>query len=392
MGRLEFSEMGSRSHIAIVDQPASKRVRGGSREEARGLRWRHAELEFLSLRRQLRRAATRPAASADLPFLAARRARIPLPAPRHGDSRAHYRQRWRPGDEGGADVRRSDIDAVEMVGTVGPARHRPLRRLHRPDSSKSRAVHVHVGEGRSFLRASPGHTTSSRCSATTRRRAWRRVPASLIPSYLHTSEAFVEYFTAPEPRRHPAHQPSHVSAHHRDGRRGVALARPRRLPIARGGVRETVSRGRSPADDADQDVALDGRRSRRPEPFFSMPVDHETPFTLVENPLDAAQSFLPDAFYSGDPVAARSCAARRTTSTPSPTTSRISISCVDRGSRSEPDHATGLNSSTASLPELAGSRRVAATRLAPALRRVGRQHLLRRHLRAGADVSVAGRP
>jgi hypothetical protein len=34
--------------------------------------------------------------------------------------------------------------------------------------------------------------------------------------------------------------------------------------------------------------------------FFSLRVEGESPYRLVENPLDAAASFLPDVFYSGD--------------------------------------------------------------------------------------------
>jgi hypothetical protein len=190
-----------------------------------------------------------------------------------------------------------EIDAVEMVGSIvrlATGRYSDYigHLFERP------GVRLHVAEGRSFLRASRAHydviqvfsnyTTSSVADGS----------GALTPAYLVTTEAFAEYFAHLTPDGilqvnhlfYPRILATAAAAWQADGRgdfrRHVAVVHyaegPDYLPTIL--IRMAPW---TPADLADLQA------------FFAFPAVRELPYRLVENPLDAAASYLPDAFYSG---------------------------------------------------------------------------------------------
>ena len=184
-----------------------------------------------------------------------------------------------------------------MVGTVvslstGPYADYIGRLYEHP------AVHVHVAEGRSFLRATDktydiiqifsNYTSSSMVSGS----------GALAPAYLLTQEAFLEYFThlGPNGILHINHHTyprmiATASAAWRslgrpDFRAHVAIFEKRNEPDRLPTMLIKMSPW-TPAEIADLIQ------------FYSFPADGEPPYAIVENPLDPARSFLPDAFYAG---------------------------------------------------------------------------------------------
>jgi hypothetical protein len=303
LGRQEFSVWDPVSQIAVVDQPpegkgAWDRGRkfiaydGGTQKS----NFFPFDGDFGALRR-------------DLP------ARLMFQFWQRGVLAAHYLRRDTGhraliiGSAGGQETKAAlmygakEIDAVEMVRAVvdlatGPYAGYIGRIFEQP------GVHVHVGEGRSFLRAS-GQTydviqvfsnyTSSSVAAGS---------GAVTPSYLMTTDAFAEYFSHLAPNGilqinhmfYPRLITTAATAWHTMGRRdfrGHVLVFERQHPEA--DYLPTVMIKMSSWTPAE---VADARR------FFSFPAVAEPPYSLVENPLDRGASFLADRFYSGTLTAA----------------------------------------------------------------------------------------
>jgi hypothetical protein len=155
-----------------------------------------------------------------------------------------------------------------------------------------------VAEGRSFLRASDkrydviqifsNYTSSSLASGS----------GALAPAYLLTKEAFVEYFD------HLA-DGGVLHINHHTYPRMVTTAALAWRSLGRTDFRAHVlvfekedESGRLPT------LLIKMTPWTAPEvadlsQFFAFPAARETPYSLAENPLDRAHSFLPEAFYSG---------------------------------------------------------------------------------------------
>jgi spermidine synthase len=299
LGRLEFAKWDPVSHISIVDMPPSGKLAAdrGKKHVAydggtQSSNFYPFDGNFQALRQDLPR-------------------QLMAQFWQRGVLAAHYLRRDTGhsaliiGSAGGQETKAalmygaSDIDAVEMVGTVvqlATGRYADYigRIFEQP------AVHVHVGEGRSFLRASSkkydviqvfsNYTSSSAASGS----------GVLNPVYLQTSEAYVEYFT-------------HLS---RDGVLQINHhTYPRMISTAAAAWR---SLGR---DDFRKHVVVFEKQYPEPDhlptmlikmspwtqaevadltAFFSQHVEAESRFALVENPFDPAKSFLPADFYSGE--------------------------------------------------------------------------------------------
>jgi spermidine synthase len=193
-----------------------------------------------------------------------------------------------------------DIDAVEMVGTVvqlATGRYAGYigHLFDRPE------VHVHVGEGRAFLRATnrqydviqvfSNYTSSSAAAGS----------GALTPMYLQTVEAYREYFghLAPSGILHVSHHtyPRMVStaaaawkATGRSGFRSHVVVVEQEHELSRDGNLPSLLIKMTPWT---RDEVADLQR------FLDAPADGEPSYRLVENPLDTRDSFLPDAFYQG---------------------------------------------------------------------------------------------
>jgi hypothetical protein len=190
-----------------------------------------------------------------------------------------------------------EIDAVEMVGTVarlatGPYADYIGHLFERP------GVHLHIAEGRSFLRASgrrydviqvfSNYTTSSIADGS----------GALTPAYLVTTDAFAEYFAHLAPDGilqinhlfYPRIIATAAAAWRADGRdefrSHVAVVHYADEPDFLPTILIKMAPW-TPAELADLQA------------FFAFPAVREAPYRLVENPLDPAASFLPDAFYAG---------------------------------------------------------------------------------------------
>jgi hypothetical protein len=302
-GRLEVSTWDPMSQIAVLDQPARKgspadRGRkhiaydGGSQTS----NFFPFDGDFAALRNDLPR---------QLMFQFWRR----------GVLAAHYLRRdtgYRAlivGSAGGQETKAAlmygakEIDAVEMVGTIvdlATGRYADYigHLFDRP------GVHLRAAEGRSFLRASgarydviqifSNYTTSSIADGS----------GALTPAYLVTTDAFAEYFAHLVPDGilqinhlfYPRIVATAAAAWRADGRDAfrphVAVVHyaegPDYLP--------TILIKMTPWTPS-QLLDL--------QAFFAFPAVGEAPYRLVENPLDPAASFLPDAFYSGLPASLR---------------------------------------------------------------------------------------
>jgi spermidine synthase len=299
MGRLEYSRWDPVSHIAIVDQPASKHVPAdhGKKHVAydggtQSSNFYPFDGNFAALRQ-------------DLPN------RLVYQFWQRGVLASHYLRRDTGhsaliiGSAGGQETKAAlmygakDIDAVEMVGTVvslATGRYSDYigHIFEQP------AVHVHVGEGRSFLRASPktydviqvfsNYTSSSAASGS----------GALNPVYLQTTEAYVEYFT---------HLSRNGILHinHHTYPRMISTAAAAWRSLGRDQFRSHVLVFEKAYPEPDHLPTMLIKMSPWTpaevadlKQFFSMHVAAESPFALVENPLDASASFLPDTFYSGE--------------------------------------------------------------------------------------------
>lgn len=189
------------------------------------------------------------------------------------------------------------VDAVEMVGTVvelGTGRYSKVI----GDIFHDPRVRVHVGEGRSFLRASPERYDIIQIFSNFTTSSISNGSGSISPAYLQTTEAYEEYFShlTPGGVLHVNHQvyPRMITtaalAWRRLGRTDfrrhvVVFERPDRLDYL-----PTMLIKMEPWTEAEV---------RDLQQFFAMDVPGEGPRRLVENPLDPAHSALSDAFYSG---------------------------------------------------------------------------------------------
>jgi hypothetical protein len=241
----------------------------------------------------------------------------------------------------------SDIDAVEMVGTmVELGTHRYNRYIGGLFTNP--AVHLHVGEGRSFLRASQrtydviqvfSNYTSSSIAAGS---------GALSPAYLQTKEAFIEYFTH-------LNGDGILHVNHLGYPRTIATAAAAWNAIGRDRFRSHVMvfETQGPEPDYLPTVLIKMTPWTAAEVddithFFSFPAIHETSYQLVESPLNPVDSFLPDAFFSGVLPTAVIKAAPYDPSVV--TDDRPFFHFLRRSfGRVRPDRTVGLNPSTAAV-------------------------------------------
>lgn len=245
----------------------------------------------------------------------------------------------------------SSIDAVEMVRTVvdlGMGRYADYigRIFERPE------VHVHVADGRSFLRASgkrydviqifSNYTSSSAAAGS----------GALSPMYLQTVEAYQEYF-------------SHLQA---DGILQINHHTYPRMIITAAAAWRALGRDRFRShvvviEQAHQDLRhpdylptlLIKMSPWTPDEisdltaFFASPAAGEPAYRVAENPLNASASFLSDAFYDGValPESLQHAAPYAVTAV---TDDRPTFDFLRRSWRFlEPDERVGLNVSTAAF-------------------------------------------
>jgi hypothetical protein len=191
----------------------------------------------------------------------------------------------------------SDVDAVEMVGTVvrlatgcyaGYIGHL----FDRP------TVHLHVGEGRTFLRASAkqydiiqifSNYTSSSVAAGS---------GAFSPSYLLTREAFDDYFAHLSP--HGILQINHV---HYPRLITTAADAWSRVAADDFQAHVLVFEKQPPNDDYLPTVLIARSPWTRAEvgdlaTFFAFGAPGESPHWIPENPLRPESSFLPRSFYA----------------------------------------------------------------------------------------------
>lgn len=296
LGRLEFSAWDPVSQIAVLDQPPTpglpddhgrKHIAydGGTQTS----NFFPFDGDFAALRR-------------DLP------ARVMSQFWQRGVLASHYARRDTGsrvliiGSAGGQETKAAllygarDVDAVEMVGTVvrlatGPYAGYIGHIFDRP------GVHPHIGEGRSFLRASEKQYDIIQIFSNYTSSSVAEGSGALAPSYLLTEEAFRDYFShlSPDgilqinhmfyPRIITTAAATWGAMRPDDFRRHV-LVFEHRHPIT--DYLPTVMIKMSPWTPAEV-ADLTG--------FFSFKAAGEKPYSLVENPLDASASFLPDAFY-----------------------------------------------------------------------------------------------
>ena len=298
LGRLEFSAWDPVSQISVLDQPAGTSGAGDA-----GRKYIAYDGGSLS--------------SHFYPFdgdYAALRQKLPEQLMDHfwqrGVLASHYLFRDQDeraliiGSAGGQEVKAARlygaaaVDAVEMVGTVvSLATGRYADYIgHLYDDPR---VHLVVGEGRSFLRATDARYDTIQIFSNYTSSSLASGSGALAPSYLLTKEAFLEYFDHLTSR-------GIVHINHHTYPRIVTTAALAWRELGRDDFRRHVivfeqeaSSDRLPTllikmtPWTDAEVADLGR-------FFAFPAAREARYRLVENPLDPERSFLPAAFYSGD--------------------------------------------------------------------------------------------
>ncbi|HEX3701832.1 MAG TPA: hypothetical protein VHU82_00785 [Vicinamibacterales bacterium] len=350
LGQFEVSTWDPVSQISVIDQPSTGQAEAdhGKKHVAydggtQSSNFYPFDGDFAALRRELPR-------------------RLKYQFWQRGVLAAHYLRRDTGhtaliiGSAGGQETKAallygaSDIDAVEMVRTVvelatGPYANYIGRIFERPE------VHLHVGEGRSFLRASgrtydviqifSNYTSSSAAAGS----------GALSPMYLQTVEAYRDYF-------------EHLKAdgilqiNHHTYPRMIATAAAAWRALGRDDFRSHV-------------VVVERQQQERQHPdylptmlikmspwtaaevadverFFSFEADGEPAYRIVENPLAPAASFLPAAFYSGViPESLRAAAPFAVTPV---TDDRPTFDFLRRSWRMlAPDRRVGLNLSTAAF-------------------------------------------
>jgi hypothetical protein len=297
LGRLEYSTWDPVSYIAVLDQPPG--IAGAGSAGRKYIAYDGGSLsshfypfdgDYAALRR-------------DLPQ------RLMDHFWQRGVLASHYLFRDRGehalviGSAGGQEVKAArlfgaaEVEAVEMVGTVvALATDRYAGYIgHLYDDPR---VHLRVGEGRSFLRASrsrydviqifSNYTSSSAASGS----------GALTPAYLLTKEAFLEYF------QHLAAD-GVVHINHHTYPRIITTAAVAWRALGRPDFRRHVLVFEK-EDDADRLPTLlikmtpwTAAEVDDMSRFFAFSAAREAPYRLVENPLDPAHSFLPAAFYAG---------------------------------------------------------------------------------------------
>jgi hypothetical protein len=196
----------------------------------------------------------------------------------------------------------ADVDAIEMVGTVVDlvtGRYAS----YIGGIFQNPAVHVQVGEGRSFLRSTAktydviqifsNHNSSSIAAGN----------GAIEPVYQQTTEAYLEYFSHLKPdgilqiNRHvyPKLITTAALAWKKMGRSDfrdhVIVVERTRDDLPEGDMIPTLLVKMTPWTQAEVDDVAS---------FFAAPSAGEARrYAMVENPLDPANSFLRDAFYSG---------------------------------------------------------------------------------------------
>ena len=192
------------------------------------------------------------------------------------------------------------IDAIEMVRTVvqlAGGRYAAYigHLFNRPE------VHPYVDEGRTFLRASHDRYDVIQIFSNYTSSSVSEGSGALIPTYLLTTQAFEEYFT---------HLTSNGILHinHHTYPRMVVTAAAAWRALGRSDFRAHVlvaDRAGQSGIDADLPTMLIKMSPWTPREvadlarFFAMPADGEPAYEILENPVDRAQGFLPDAFYTG---------------------------------------------------------------------------------------------
>ena len=192
----------------------------------------------------------------------------------------------------------SKVDAVEMVGTVVElATHEYAAYIGHVFQQPG--VHLMVGEGRSFLRAShetydiieifSNYTSSSIAEGS----------GAIGPVYLQTTEAYHEYLSHLAPNGI-----LHVSRYAYP--RMIATAAAAWHSMGRDQFRSHVAvfEKVDAANDHNPTILIKMSPWTVAEiadltAFFSFRAEEEPPYQFAENPLDPAHSFLPDAFYAG---------------------------------------------------------------------------------------------
>ncbi len=297
-GRLEFSRWDPVSHIAIIDQPSTNKTAAdrGKKHVAydggtQSSNFFPFDGDFATLRRELPQ-------------------RLVTQFWQRGVLASHYLRRDHGsrvliiGSAGGQETKAavmygaSKVDAVEMVGTVVElATHEYAAYIGHVFQQPG--VHLMVGEGRSFLRAShetydiieifSNYTSSSIAEGS----------GAIGPVYLQTTEAYREYFSHLAPNGI-----LHVSRYAYP--RMIATAAAAWHSMGRDQFRSHVAvfEKVDAANDHNPTILIKMSPWTVAEiadltAFFSFRAEEEPPYQFAENPLDPAHSFLPDAFYAG---------------------------------------------------------------------------------------------
>jgi len=298
-GRLEFSRWDPVSQISIVDQPPTSGVAGdhGKKHIAydggtQSSNFFPFDGDFAALR-------------CDLPR------RLMFQFWQRGLLASHYLRRDRGsrvliiGSAGGQETKAAvmygaaRVDAVEMVGTVVDlATHRYADYIGH--LFEQPGVHAHVGEGRSFLRASHDTYDIIQIFSNYTSSSVAQGSGAIEPVYLQTVEAYREYFSHLSPDGI-----LHVSRYAYP--RIIATAAAAWRSMGRDAFRAHVAvfEKLDATNDHNPAVLIKMSPWTRAEidelvAFFSLAVDREPAYHLAENPLDPTHSFLPDAFYAGD--------------------------------------------------------------------------------------------
>ncbi len=297
-GRLEFSRWDPVSQISIIDQPSTNKTTAdhGKKHVAydggtQSSNFFPFDGDFAALRRELPQ-------------------RLVTQFWQRGVLASHYLRRDHGsrvliiGSAGGQETKAavmygaSKVDAVEMVSTVVElATHEYADYIGH--IFEQPGVHLTVGEGRSFLRAShetydiieifSNYTSSSIAEGS----------GAIGPVYLQTSEAYREYFSHLAPNGI-----LHVSRYAYP--RMIATAADAWRSMGRDRFRSHVAvfEKVDAANDHNPTVLIKMSPWTAAEiadltSFFSFRAEQEPPYQFAENPLDPAHSFLPDAFYTG---------------------------------------------------------------------------------------------
>jgi hypothetical protein len=346
-GRLEFSRWDAVSQISIIDQPraTTEAADHGKKHVAydggtQSSNFFPFDGDLTALRRELPR-------------------RLTFQFWLRGVLASHYLRRdcgsrvLIVGSAGGQETKAAllygaaHVDAIEMVGTVvelGTGRYAGYvgHIFDRP------GVHVQVGEGRSFLRASRERYDIIQIFSNYTSSSVAQGSGAIAPVYLQTVEAYTEYFSHLTPSGI-----LHISRY----------AYPRMIATAAAAWRQAGH------DDFRSHVAVftkaDAANDHNPTvlikmspwtvdeiadltAFFSASVDREPPYRFAENPLDPAHGFLPDDFYSGQLPASLVRAAPYDVSVV--TDDRPYFNFLRRSLRHlEPDRAYGVDATTAAV-------------------------------------------